>query len=189
MSDPHGTRTRESTRRGPTRRASAPAIALLSAAVVAGAAHAQQPAGESTPPPTAVICTVAFDPGWVEAGDESATVRGHISQPIGHPREVVPEEESGLRVLRIEREGEDPDDTVPDEAAGADARPAAAWIVADEDRTAATYRLVLDATEASPGQWQVQILGGSGRCRGSLAVKDPDADAAESSSRRIDPDA
>lgn len=137
-------------------------LALL-AALVPGAAMAQEAeaAVEEIQP-----CTAALTPALIPAGEAAVKVKATLTQDIGTIDGLQSPEGSGLLIVS-------PEDVPMEEMANTEDAAAAEMtdMAAEEAVEANTFVVWLNAFEATPGSFEITLMGENGTCAATVEVK------------------
>ncbi|HLU25721.1 MAG TPA: hypothetical protein VKZ58_08450 [Longimicrobiales bacterium] len=88
-------------------------------------------------------CQLTLDSETVRPSPDPVVLRAVFSEPIGEELVAEIQEESGLKVVKVEREADEP----------------------------LAIKLTLDAKEAASGEWTLALAGENGRCTGKVKVQ------------------
>lgn len=91
-------------------------------------------------------CEITVEAESVPVRPDSVVLRLVYSEPIGEELVAQLEEESGVRVVKVERESTEP----------------------------LAVRVTLNTSEAKAGEWNISLKGENGECRGKVKVAAPE---------------
>lgn len=119
------------------------ALSALSLPLGVGPGTARSNAATVPDRPSVVVreCEATIDPSQVATHEYPVHVFAEISRPIGDEVEATAPEESGLVVHSTER-----------------------------TESPTSFELVLDTSDAEPGEWTLTLSGDGGECQGAITV-------------------
>jgi hypothetical protein len=100
-------------------------------------------------------CELKAQAESVPVRPDSVVLRMVYSEPIGDELVAQLEEESGVKVVKVERESTEP----------------------------LTVKLVLDTSQAKAGEWSVSLKGSGGECKGTVKVAEAEPKPSDGESR------